>query len=251
MTAVSGRFGVAVLLLVLVTGCSSTLAGNGTVATDVLVPGTTGPAPTTTPTPSPTPAPSPTQRTLDPAAVARAVDIRATDLPHGWREIPGSRTGGDTRDWLVECARDAGVAPGTLSGSETPDWSATGTDASSEVGTTTGLFPTPAAAARWVALFRQRPFGACVAAEALRSTPGVYRSVPAATPGPVRVPTAEDAAGMSTTATVRDGRRNTFQFFAIRTGPIVTMINTSWRVAPDDSVVATAAARIGARQRTV
>jgi hypothetical protein len=39
-------------------------------------------------------------------------------------------------------------------------------------------------------------------------------------------------------------------FFAIRTGPIVTMLNTSWIGGVHNALVRAVAVRIGSRQRT-
>lgn len=230
--------------------CSTAVTGRGTLAAGAAR-GTVPPSPGSSagPTPTPTPTPTSTKR-RDPAAVARAVDIRPGDLPSGWREIGGSRTGRDSLSWVVECARDAGVSPGTLSGAETPDFSRTGTPAASQVGTATGLFPDDAAAARYVALFRNAAVGRCVAAEAVRAWPDSFSAVPAFRPSPLRVASAAEAAGLVTGATWHDGNPRTIQFFAIRTGPIVTMLDTVWVGGSDGRVLAAVATRIGTRQRS-
>ena len=139
---------------------------------------------------------------------------------------------------------------GTLPDAETPDFSPRGSVDSDQVGTATGLFETPAQAATYVAALRTRTFGVCMGRAAVRLWPGAFRSVPAFADGPFRVPTAADAAGISTTAVEADGTRLTFQFFAIRVGPIVTMLNTSWTTAVDVQIINTAASEVGARMRT-
>jgi hypothetical protein len=242
----------AVAVLVGTCGCSKALAGKGTlVEGGAIRPAPTDPGPGATATASPTPSPTPSRR-RDPATVARAVDIRAGDLPAGWREISGSRREAtDSLSWVIACARDAGVGPGSLSGADTPDFSATGTARSSQVGTATGLFADDAAAARYVALFRDRTVGRCMAAEAGRTWSSSFSApVPAFTPGTVRVASAAEAAGLATTATRKDGQRLTIQFHAIRTGPIVTMLDTIWIGAADPRILNAVAARIGSRQRT-
>jgi hypothetical protein len=119
------------------------------------------------------------------------------------------------------------------------------------VGTATGLFADDAAARRYVALLRDRSFGRCVAAEAVRTWASSFSGpVPAFSPGAMTVPSAAEAARLGTTATSSAGRQVTIQFHAIRTGPIVTMLDTYWIGAADPRVVNAVAARVGARQRT-
>jgi hypothetical protein len=245
---------VALAAVVAAGGCSTSVGGRGSLAEGGAIrPATSGSTPAAKPGSGPAATPSPTpSRRRNPTTVAHAVDIRAGDLPAGWREIPSSRGGNDSLSWVIVCARDAGVSPGTLSGAETPDFSATGTARSSQVGTGTGLFADDAAAARYVALFRDRSVGRCVAAEAVRTWGSSFSgAVPAFTPGPLQVATATEAAGFGTAATRNDGQRLTIQFYAIRTGPIVTMLDTFWIGAADPRVVTAVAGRIGSRQRTV
>jgi hypothetical protein len=235
-------FAVVVAVLGGIGGCSETIPGTGTLAKGAVT------SPSTAPTRAPTPSPT---RSRSPAATARAVDIRAGDLPAGWREMPGSRRDTDSLSWVVVCARDAGVSPGSLSGAETPDFSATGTARSSQVGTATGLFADDAAAGRFVGLFRDRTMGRCVAAEAVRTWSDSFSgSVPAFSPGALRVASAAEAAGLGTTATRRDGQQLTIQFYAIRTGPIDTMLYMIWVGGAPPRLINAVAARIGGRQRT-
>lgn len=231
----------ALALCGLLAACSAGTGGTGTLETDLGGAGTpagsTGAGGTAGP-----PA-------RDPAELARTVEIRASDLPLGWKLIPGSRTGDDSLAWAVACAREAEVPVGSLPAAETPDFSPDGTSDSNQVGSATGLFASPAQAAVYVAALRTPAFGACMATTAVRAWPGAFRTVPPFVSGPFRVPTAGDAAGISTVATRSDGARLTFQFFAIRVGPIVTMLNTSWTTAVDTGVINTAASEIGARMR--
>jgi hypothetical protein len=181
--------------------------------------------------------------------VARAVDVRASDLPAGWKKIPDSPGGKDSLSWVVVCARDAGVSPGTLSGADTPDFSPTGTSKSSQVGSATGLFGTEAAAAAYVNLFRNDSVGRCMAAEAIRAWPDSFSgAVRAFGPRPLPVSTATEAAGLVTTARSSNGTRVVIQFFAIRTGPIVTMLDTLWMGDGDNRILGTVASKIGTRQ---
>lgn len=250
------------VLASVVTGCSEPVDGRGSLAAEALVPassatassatspaGTASAAPAGTPSDRPTTSPAPRRR--DPAAVARAVDIRPGDIP-GWRLIPGSRTGpNDSFTWIVVCVRDAGVAPGTLSGAETPDFSPTGRADADQVGTVTGLFPDDAAARRFVALFRGPALGRCAAAEAARTWGSTFASgVPAFGTLGVRVGTAAEAGGIATRARTRAGRTVTFQFIAVRTGPIVTVLSTYWQGVADNRLLGTVATRVGSRQRT-
>lgn len=228
-------------------GCSQTLAGRGTLAEGA--PTRTPPA-TPTPTATATPTPTPT-KSRNPATVARAVDVRPSDLPAGWTEVAGSRGGFDTLSWLIVCARDAQVGPGSLSGAESPDFSVTGTNKSSQVGSVTGLFADDSAASRYVALLRDPAVGRCVAAEAVRTEGDSFSSVPAFRSGPLRAPGASETAGLGSVATGVDGRGYTIQFYAIRTGPIVTMLDTFWVGGADNRLLASVAAKIAARQRTV
>jgi hypothetical protein len=240
-------------VIVSVAACSTSVTGTGTLAAEVVVPATPPAAPTGTPASAPSAPTRPTATPApprDPAAVARAVDLRATDLPGGWKRIPDSTGDDDSLNWVIVCARDAGISPGTLSGAATPDYSPSGTNRTSQVGSATGLFTDPAAAARFVALLRSSTVGRCVAAEAVRAWSGEFRSVGTFLPGRFRVGTAADSAGLGSTARFTDGRVVTIQFFAIRTGPIVTMLSTLWIGGSDSGVINTAAARIGARQRT-
>lgn len=152
---------------------------------------------------------------------------------------------------MIVCARDAGAALGTLSGAATPDFSPSGTSRTSQVGSSTGVLPSEAAARAFVALFRTPAFGRCVAAEAMRQWDGQWSgTVPAFVPGTVRVPTAAEAAGIGTRARLSDGRAAQLQFIPVRTGPIVTVVATFWLGAADNAVLARAAANIGTRQKT-
>lgn len=246
---------VAVLILLAATAaCSKPVTGTGTLAAEAAV----VPAAPTTPATNPAAAPSPSRPTAapaprprDPAAVARSVDVRATDLPGSWRPVPGCQRDDDSFNWVVACARDAGVSPASLSGAETPDYSPSGTSRSSQVGSATGVFPDNAAAHRFVALFRSGTFGGCLAAEAIRAWSSTIRGpVPTFRTGVLRVAGVAESVGVGSTATFTDGRRGTVQFFAVRTGAIVTSINTLWYGTPDSGLVNTVAARVAARQRT-
>jgi hypothetical protein len=185
-------------------------------------------------------------------ATANQVNVRPGDLGAGWRPIPGSGQGGnDSFDWVVVCARDASVPPGTFSGAQTPDFSPTGTAYSSQVGSVTGLFPTDAAAHAFVALFRTPAFGACLAAEAAREwNEFVSGGVPAFARHTYRVATATEAALMDTHARLTGGGGMHVQFLPIRTGPIVTVLSTAWRPVADPRLVLRAATNIGHRQHT-
>jgi len=241
-----------VAALVPVAGCSEPVQGRGT-----LVPGSQVtpelPSPSGTGRasgpPAPTPTPTPSKR-RDPAAVARAVDIRASDLPAGWRQIPDSPGGQDSLSWLIVCLRDAGIGPGTMSGAATPDFSSSGTTRASQVGSATGLFPDDAAARRYVAGLRDPSVGKCMAAEALRTWPDSFSSGPSAfAPQRVNLPPADEGSAMVATAR-NSSQRLTIQFIAIRTGPIVTMLDTIWIGSPNASILATAGTRIATRQHS-
>jgi hypothetical protein len=250
------------LVLAAVGGCSTTVAGSGVLASGATIqpdlptappssgatPGggsTTGPAPEPKPTPTPTP-----PRKRDPAAVARAVDIRASDLP-GWRLIAGAPTGNDSLSWVILCGRDAGVGPGTLSGAATPDFSPNGSTNTSQIGTATGLFADDASARKYLSLFHDRAVGRCMAAEAARTWPDSFSgAVGDFTPVAMRAAGTDEAAGLSAFARSKDGRKVTIQFFAIRTGPIVTMLDTIWIGSANIPLLNAVAAHIGARQRT-
>jgi hypothetical protein len=239
----------AVSIGLVVCACSDAVVGRGT-----LVPGaaraTVTPGPGAASTATPTAKPTST-RPRDPAAVARAVNIRPGDLPAGWQEIRNSRGGRDSLSWVVVCARDAGVSPGTLSGAETPDFSPRGNISASQVGTATGLFPDDTAAARYVALLRNSSVGRCMAAEAQRVWADSFSgTVPAFRPTRLPVGAATEGAGMATGATLSTGQRTTIQFFAIRTGPIVTMLDTVWYGDAKPGLLAAVAARIGTRQQS-
>jgi hypothetical protein len=241
------------MLLVVLTGCSDEVRGTGTLASEALVVAgaATSPPATASPAPKPAPVPAPAPRKRDPATVAAVVDVRTTDLPGGWDLIPGSRRDNDTFNWVIGCARDAGVGPGPLSGAETPDFSSSATASTSQVGSATGVFADDAAAKKFVALYRSPTFGACVASEAVRRWATIRGEVPAFRPSVLRVAGAAEAAGMGSTVTFRTGQRATVQFFAVRTGPVVTALNTLWFGAPASALVNGVAARLAARQRTV
>lgn len=235
------------------TGCSETVSGAGSLGAGALAPAPvtspSTPAASTASAPTSTPVPAPRRR--DPIKTADQVNVRASDLP-GWSKVPGSSAGGDDSfNWVVICARDAGVPGGTFSGAQTPDFSPSGTVTTSQVGSATGLFDSDAAAHRFVALFRSPVFGRCVGAEANRRWGDVISgAMPAFTPGTVRVPTATEAAGIGARVTFTGGRPAQLQFIPIRTGPIVTVLSTLWRPAADSRLLARAAANIGTRQRT-
>lgn len=227
-------------------GCSAAVGGHATLAAGATR--AAGAGPTGRPAPSPTPT-APKRR--DPAAVARAVDLRAADL--GWKLIPGSTNDRDSLAWLIVCGRDAGVGPGSMSGAATPDYSATGRNSASQVGSATGLFKDDDAAHRYVGLLRDRSVGRCMAAEALRNWPDSFSgTVPPFTPASLRAAGAAEAAGLTATvARSSDGRRETIQFFAVRTGPIVTMLDTIWVGDPDTRLLESLAARLAHRQHLV
>lgn len=236
--------------------CSDPVAGNGSLAEDALVPAApsarpAGPSPGSTAAgPTSTPTPTPTQRRRDPAKVARAVDIRAGDIP-GWRLIGGSGTDrNDSFDWVILCARDLGVPSGSMSGAATPDMSADGTARTSQVGTVTGLFPDDAAARRFVALFRSASVARCLAAEATRRWADTFAgSVPGFRPAALPVPGAAEVAGLGTSAARKSASRLSVRFHAIRTGPIVTVLSSTWTGAVDGSILRRVAARLVVRQR--
>ncbi|MEN3360294.1 MAG: hypothetical protein V7637_4276 [Mycobacteriales bacterium] len=240
----------ALVVLLPVSGCSDVVRGHG-----AFVPGnqisprlTTGPGPAVTPTPTPTRTPTP----RNPITVARAVDVRASDLPGGWRQIVASPSGKDDLSWAIVCLRDAGVSPGTLSGAATPNFSRTGDAKSSQVGSATGLFPDAPAAARFLAGLRTPAVGRCMSAEANRTWPGSFSSGPSAfTLATVLAPAADQATGVQSTAQVPNGQRVTIQFFAIRTGPIVTVLDALWLGGPDGGLLAAVATRIAVRQHSV
>lgn len=50
-------------------------------------------------------------------------------------------------------------------------------------------------------------------------------------------------------ARVRTGGEVTYQFVAVRTGPIVTMVNTAWVTASRSAVIDVMVAKVAARQR--
>jgi hypothetical protein len=233
-----------------IAGCSESVEGQGNLAAGVLVPkSATAAAPGATPA---RPTPSPTPRKRDPAATARKVNLRAGDLPAGWRLIPGSAADtNDSFDWVIVCARDAGVGPGSFAGAATPDWSPSGTNGSSQVGSVSGLFGTEAQAHAFVALFADAAFGRCLAGEAGRRWGGTLSgAVPPFARRPYRVPAAQEAGLMDAAARLSGGARIHFQFLPIRTGPIVTVLSTAWRPSPDAAVMQKAAATIGRRQHT-
>jgi hypothetical protein len=234
----------------LVGGCSTPVGGRGALADGATRP--VGSSTAARPSPPPTKPPSTTAppKRRDPAAVARAVDLRAADL--GWTLIPGSTNDKDSLNWLIVCGRDGGVSPGTMSGAATPDYSPTGRSSASQVGSATGLFPDDAAAHRYVGLFRDPAVGRCVAAEALRAWPdGFTGGVPAFTPAALHAVGATEAAGLVTTARNANGQRETIQFYAIRTGPIVTMLDAIWIGTPDVHLLRSMAARLAHRQHLV
>jgi hypothetical protein len=245
---------VAVLAAVAVlSGCAASVDGSGDLAAGVLVPRTTAaPGPTASAQAVPSPSPAPAPRKRDPAATAHKVNLQAGDLPVGWRLIPGSTEDtNDSFDWVIVCARDAGVGPGTFAGAATPDWSPSGTDSTSQVGSVSGLFGTEAQAHAFVALFGDAAFGRCLAGEAGRRWGSVLSgAVPPFARRPYRVPPAPEARLMGAAARLGGGARVEFQFVPIRTGPIVTVLSMAWRPAPDAAVVAKAAAGVARRQHT-
>lgn len=261
----SGFLAVAGLMAAALSACSDPVTGSGALAEEALVPapatsrpaGSASPAstvspappPSATPSPSTAPTPSPSKR-RDPGAVARAVDIRAGDLP-GWRPLPGSRTGKDSLDWVIACVRDAGVSPGSLSGAQTPDFSPDGTARTSQVGTATGLFADEAAARRYLAALRQPAVAACVGAEAERAWPDHIRTRPAFREVYPKPRGAAEAAGIAGSAQVTSVGKVTYQFVAVRTGPVVTMVNTAWIGSSVAATIDRVVAKVAARQRTV
>lgn len=235
-------------------GCSTAVSGSGTLARGATIapelPAAAATGSTARPKATTTPKPTPT-RHRDPAAVARAVDIRPTDLPGGWKRIPDDATGKDSLSWLIVCARDAGVGPGTLSGAATPDYSPTGTASTSQIGTATGLFADDASARKYLSVLHDRAVGRCMAAEAERTWPDSFSgAVGDFTPVAMRAAGTDEAAGLSAFARASGGRRLTIQFFAIRTGPIVTMLDTMWIGSANVPLLNSVAAHVGARQRT-
>ena len=165
----------------------------------------------------------------------------------------GSRTdANDNFDWVVLCVRDAGVPSGSLPGADTPDFSPDGSTRASQSGTVTGLFADDAAARRLGALFRDASFARCLAAEATRRWSTVFAgAVPGFRRAGLPVPgAAAEVAGLGTTAARRSGSRLTVRYFAVRTGPIVTVLSSTWTGAVDGATLRRLGARVAARQRT-
>ena len=240
--AVSRRVGFVLIVGALLSGCSASVTGTGTVAADAIA--STTPAPTTSATPAPTtPAPPP-----DPAKVAAAVNLRQDDFPAGWKPVPGSGTeGDDSANWTFACARDASVPPGTQYGAQTPDISPDGTHRTSQVGSVSGVFPDEAAAEKFVALFRRSEYGSCLGAEAMRAWPGTFRTVPPFVPLTFLRAGLSDTSAMAAVATTTQGRKMTIQFLVMRSGPVVAMVSTYWVGSPDNPVVDRVSSRVALR----
>jgi hypothetical protein len=66
----------------------------------------------------------------------------------------------------------------------------------------------------------------------------------------VNLPPADEGSALVATARSSGNQRLTIQFIAIRTGPIVTMLDTIWIGSPNASILATVGTRIATRQHS-
>jgi len=102
-----------------------------------------------------------------------------------------------------------------------------------------------------VALFRDASFARCLAAEATRRWSTVFAgAVPGFRPAGLPVPGAAEVAGLGTTAGRRSGSRLSVRYFAVRTGPVVTVLSSAWIGIADGATFRRLGARVAARQRT-
>jgi hypothetical protein len=228
-----------VLIAGLLAGCSASVAGDGSVALDAPVP-----------VPK-TPSASLDPDTLDPDDVSRAVDLRQSDLPAGWKPIPGDVPDSDSAAWAFWCVRHAGQMVGVIAGTATPDFSPDGTRDTNQVQSVTGVFPDVLFSSRFVDLFRQRSFGACIGAEAAARLPETFGSAPTFVPLAFVVAGLEEASALEASTTTRQGSRVTLQLFVLRRGPVVTMLTTYWQGDPDSALVDRVARLMADRLRSL